>query len=208
MRTESVIANIFFLLLFFFFWIFFFFLTFSPSCHLFVGRDDLRILRSKLICSTFPCLFSLRKTKAKLKLHSPFPFFYPPAEMLGLFMKTVTAQDSVVCGVEEGSLLGNIRPPYSGEGPPLVSFFSLFVFCCKTKRAQPLFPTAECRLKWLFREQTALGILRNDSPAPLSPPLQWRSSSFVSCPAQQSCPNWWGCPCSSLSPPATCLGAA
>lgn len=65
---------------FIFFLDFFFSLNIFPSCHLFVGHDDLRILRAKLICSTFPCLFSLRKTKAKLKyckLRSPFPFSIP-----------------------------------------------------------------------------------------------------------------------------------
>lgn len=143
MRTESVIANIFLS-----FSLFFFFLTFSLLPSICWTSPN---TKSKTHLFNFSMsLFSQENKKPNLNTVNsivPFPFFYPPAEMLGLFMKTVTVQDSVVCGVEEGSLLGNIRPPYSGEGPQLVSFFSLFVFCCKTKHGQPLFPTAECWLK-------------------------------------------------------------
>lgn len=58
-----------------------FFLNIFPSCHLFVGHDDLRILRAKLICSTFPSLFFLSGNQ-KPNLNTvnstvPFPFLSP-----------------------------------------------------------------------------------------------------------------------------------
>lgn len=87
---------------------------------------------------------NLNKVNSTVPLHFPYP---QHALKPGLFIKQVTAQGFEVCGVEEGSPLGNIHPPCSDEGPPRASFFSLFVFCCKTTRARPLFPTAACRLK-------------------------------------------------------------